>query len=40
LSADELRALQRDAFRAILDEEEARLTAVPGLIAEIRSEVG
>jgi hypothetical protein len=35
-----LRALQHDAFRAILDEEEARLATVPGLIAEIRSEVG
>ena len=33
-------AIKRDAFRAILDEEEERLTAVPGLIAQIRKEVG
>jgi patatin-related protein len=33
-------ALKRDAFRAILDEEEGRLTAVPGLVADIRREVG
>ena len=40
LSGDLLRGLQRDAFRAILDEEEGRLLAVPGLVAEIRAEVG
>jgi len=33
-------ALKRDAFRAILDEEEARLTAVPDLVATVRREVG
>ncbi len=40
LPGDVLRALQRDAFRAILDEEEGRLMAVPGLVAEVRAEVG
>lgn len=35
-----LRGLQKDAFRAILDEEEGRLMAVPGLVAEVRGEVG
>jgi patatin-related protein len=40
LPADVIRSLQRDAFRAILDEEAARLTAVPGLIDEIRAELG
>ena len=33
-------AIKRDAFRAILDEEGSRLTAVPGLIEELRREVG
>ncbi len=37
---DILRGLQRDAFRAILVEEESRLVAVPGLIEEIRGEIG
>ncbi|MBO9711869.1 patatin-like protein [Sphingomonas sp.] len=32
--------LKRAAFRAILDEEEARLTAIPGLFAELRAEIG
>lgn len=36
----ELAAFKRDAFRAILDEEEPRLTRVAGLIAELRGEVG
>ena len=40
LPGDVVRALQRDAFRAILDEEEGRLMAVPGLVAEVRAEVG
>ena len=40
LTEDELAAFKRDAFRAILDEEEPRLTRVAGLIAELRSEVG
>ncbi|MDE8651926.1 patatin-like protein [Novosphingobium album (ex Liu et al. 2023)] len=35
----ELAALRRTAFLAILDEEEERLTADPGLIAGIRGEV-
>jgi patatin-related protein len=33
-------AVKRAAFRAILDEEEPRLTAIPALIAELRAEVG
>ena len=33
-------AIKRAAFRAILDEEEPRLTAIPALIAELRAEVG
>ena len=33
-------AIKRRAFRAILDEEEGRLTAVPGLVEAIRAEVG
>ncbi|EZP48878.1 patatin-like protein [Sphingomonas sp. RIT328] len=33
-------AIKRSAFRAILDEEEPRLTAIPGLIATLRGEVG
>jgi patatin-related protein len=40
LPGDVLRSLQRAAFRAILDEEEGRLQAVPGLVAEVRAEVG
>ncbi|QIG80323.1 patatin-like protein [Stakelama tenebrarum] len=32
--------IKRSLFLAILDEEEARLTAVPGLFAELRSEIG
>ena len=36
----ELAAFKRDAFRAILDEEEPRLGQVKDLIAEIRREVG
>ncbi|MBW8841615.1 MAG: patatin-like protein [Sphingomonadales bacterium] len=33
-------AIKRSAFHAILDEEEARLTAVPGMIDALRREVG
>ena len=33
-------AIKRDAFHAILDDEEARLGAVPGLIDALRKEVG
>lgn len=40
LPGDVIRTLQRDTFRAILDEEAGRLTAVPGLVDEIRAEVG
>lgn len=36
----ELEALRRDAFRAVLDEEEKRLTTVPDLIAEVRAIIG
>jgi len=40
LSPEDLAARKRDAFRAILDEEEPRLTRIAPLIAEIRREVG
>ena len=40
LSAEELKALKRRAFHAILDEEEGRLPKVAGLIAELRGEIG
>ncbi|WP_203311025.1 patatin-like protein [Sphingomonas beigongshangi] len=33
-------AIKRAAFRAILDEEEGRLTAIPALIASLRREIG
>ncbi|MFN3435565.1 MAG: DUF3376 domain-containing protein, partial [Sphingomonas sp.] len=33
-------AIKRAAFRAILDEEEPRLTAIPALIASLRTEIG
>jgi patatin-related protein len=33
-------AIKRAAFLAILDEEEERLTAVPGLFADLRREIG
>ncbi len=33
-------AIKRDAFLAILDEEEPRLAAIPGLFAELRAEIG
>lgn len=40
LSAEELKALKRRAFHAILDEEEARLPKVKALIDELRVEIG
>ena len=39
-SRDEVAALKRRAFRAILDEEKDRLTAIPGLFAELEREIG
>jgi patatin-related protein len=33
-------AIKRDAFRAILDAEEPRLTAIPALFAQLRREIG
>lgn len=33
-------AIKRDVFVAILDEEEPRLGAIPGLFAELRNEIG
>jgi patatin-related protein len=39
LAADVLQAFKRDAFLAILDEEEGRLLADPGLVPGIRAEV-
>ncbi len=33
-------AIKRAAFRAILDEEEPRLTAIPALFAQLRAEIG
>ncbi len=39
LSAEELQKFKREAFLAILDEEEERLQADPGLVAGIRSEI-
>lgn len=40
LSPDELKAIKRRAFHAILDEEEGRLPKVKALIAELRVEIG
>ena len=40
LAPDELKAIKRRAFHAILDEEEARLPKVKALIAELRVEIG
>jgi patatin-related protein len=40
LPADMLAAVKRDAFRAILDEEEPRLRQISSLIADLRKEVG
>ena len=39
LSADETTAFKRQAFHAILDEEEKRLTLIQPLIAQIREEI-
>jgi len=40
LSTEELKAVKRRAFHAILDEEEGRLPKVAALIAELRGEIG
>lgn len=40
LPPDELKAIKRRAFHAILDEEEARLPNVAALIEELRGEIG
>jgi hypothetical protein len=39
LTAEEMQAFKREAFLAILDEEESRLVADPGLVRGIRAEV-
>jgi len=39
MTTDEIKTFQREAFLAILDEEEARLTADSGLISGLRREV-
>ena len=40
LPAERVATLKRRAFHAILDEEEARLTAVPNLFRQLRDEIG
>jgi len=40
LRAGRVAAIKRAAFRAILDEEEERLTHSPGLVAALRGELG
>jgi len=40
LAGEDLKAIKRRAFHAILDEEEARLPKVKALIAELRAEIG
>ncbi len=40
MKAGRVAAIKRAAFRAILDEEAPRLTAIPALIASLRTEVG
>ncbi|MBI0474741.1 patatin-like protein [Sphingomonas sp. MA1305] len=40
MRAGRVAAIKRDVFRAILDEEAPRLTAIPGLIASLRREIG
>jgi patatin-related protein len=40
LRAGKVAAIKRRAFLAILDEEEPRLTSVPGLIERLRGEIG
>jgi patatin-related protein len=37
---DRVKELKRAAFHAILDEEEPRLAAIPGLFKELRAEIG
>ena len=39
-SEERAAAIKRRAFHAILDEEETRLTKIPGLFAELRAEIG
>jgi hypothetical protein len=40
LPAEDLAAIKRRAFHAILDEEEERLPKVKALIDELRGEIG
>ncbi|RDE05087.1 patatin-like protein [Sphingomonas aracearum] len=40
LKPGRLAAAKRAAFRAILDEEEPKLTAIPGLVESLRKEIG
>ncbi|MGQ2930702.1 MAG: hypothetical protein ACT6Q3_09530, partial [Sphingopyxis sp.] len=40
LTGEDLKAIKRRAFHAILDEEEGRLPKVKALIAELRAEIG
>jgi patatin-related protein len=40
MRAGRVAAIKRDAFRAILDEEESRLTAIAPLFATLRTEIG
>ncbi len=40
MRAGRVAAIKRDAFRAILDEEEPRLTAIAPLFASLRTEIG
>lgn len=37
---DRVKEIKRQAFHAILDEEEKRLTRIPGLFRELRAEIG
>ncbi len=40
LAPGRVATIKRELFNAILDEEEPRLTAVPGLFAQLRTEIG
>jgi hypothetical protein len=40
LAAGRIATIKRELFLAILDEEEPRLKAVPGLFAQLRKEIG
>jgi hypothetical protein len=40
LGAGRVAQLKRDIFRAILDEEQPRLTAIPALFDQLRAEIG